>query len=71
MGIQSMATTQLVASTGGRLSDIASGGTDSLTATSGPANAAQIVSDIANQVTSLRGRLGRSKVKPSTRTSAP
>ena len=58
MGIQSMATTQLVASTGGRLSDIASGGTDSLTATSGPANAAQIVSDIANQVTSLRGRLG-------------
>lgn len=58
LGIQSMATTQLVASTGGRLSDIASGGADSLTATNGPANAAQIVNDVANQVTSLRGRLG-------------
>ena len=61
LGIQSIGTTQLTSDVNGttyQLSDIASGGTASLTATNGPANAAAIVSDVANQVTSLRGRLG-------------
>ena len=55
LGIQSFSTGDLVG-VDGRLSDLGSGGTADL-ATS-PTKAAQIVNEVANQVTSLRGRLG-------------